>query len=330
MPPSKPNLLLSELLMSAAATAAPLPAPYPRQLFTQPSTTPFDPQAFLAALPEDAQPVQAAKLSATVQDLTAELLQLIDRDHQIFLELTGDLSRCVRARGACAVDAAIRVDATVSALRAPLHHLQEKIVFYKKCAASPLDAVREYDERLQELQSKQRALQDRLRAHALREGVARDVSKSAHHLATQRLALLSRVEPPQAGDEALKRSIENHLVEKLGSAESQRALAVLGSVDHARRALAGLCAHQGGAAGGAAADCGAGQVWRASWRARRPCWRRPSRRVCRGCLTSARRRCGPRRARRRGRWPRSGTRARSTPPGCCCRPCRSATALRDR
>ena len=35
------------------------------------------------------------ELKATVQDLTDQLLAFIDRDHQTFLELSGDLVRCL-------------------------------------------------------------------------------------------------------------------------------------------------------------------------------------------------------------------------------------------
>ena len=201
-------------------------SPYPRaSFFALPGE--FDAGSFIAGLNEPEQ-VITARLSSTVRELTDELLQLIDKDHQVLLELTGDLSR---------------VDATVTALRAPLNHLVEKMQFYKKVAAQPLDVAREHDERLADTRARQRMLVDKLHAMALREGVARDVAANDVRSAALRLALLDKVDA-QASDEALRRTVENKLVESMDEPKSLVALAVLASADHARRALSSRAAHQ--------------------------------------------------------------------------------------
>ena len=172
-------------------------------------------------------------LKATVQDLTDQLLALIDRDHQTFLELSGDL---------------VRVDATVGTLRAPLSYLKDKVEAVKRATSGPADAIREFDDKLSAIREKKKLIKEKMFARSLRQSIERDMLENRETHAAQKLALLCRVVPETECVE-LRRDLEHRLADKLlevpreEAAARLRAFVMMGSVESARRLLSADLSH---------------------------------------------------------------------------------------
>ena len=230
------------MAMTTTTNAATINAqPYPREalLTTTASPNGFSPREFVESRlgasrstgGGDALETIASRLDATVRGLTDELLRVIDKDHQVFLELSSDL---------------VRVDATVQVLRGPLTNLRERVEAVRRAAAAPLEVARDFERQIDEVRAKRRQVEDERRARALREAGRRDAElapeRAAHILAALE-APNATMEADDAGEETeeLRRVVEAKLVAAMlesGSASSQRALAAMSSVAAARRAFA--------------------------------------------------------------------------------------------
>lgn len=167
-------------------------------------------------------------LKATVQDLTDQLLALIDRDHQTFLELSGDL---------------VRVDSTVGTLRGPLANLKQKIQHVSKLALAPGEIAQKYDLELEDIRRRKHALKQRIFSREAKKSVERNLAAGKVHRAAQRVALLSRVDDESDSAE-LRHKVELLLLDKLfqltDEAEIGRrlqSLVMMNGVESTRRTL---------------------------------------------------------------------------------------------
>jgi hypothetical protein len=142
---------------------------YPRSLFLKDSI--FSPQEFIDSRlrsngNSNEQPSLEqieSRLQHTVKLLTDELLGVINRDHQIFLELSGDL---------------IRVDTTVAVLRGPLTNLKERVESVKRVLSAPLEAAKEFDEQIRIIQEEKQRLELEERHTQLKEKITKTLESA--------------------------------------------------------------------------------------------------------------------------------------------------------
>ncbi|KAH9257757.1 hypothetical protein BASA81_004223 [Batrachochytrium salamandrivorans] len=182
----------------------------------------------LSGMGEEGLDLIVENLKATVQDLTDQLLALIDRDHQTFLELSGDL---------------VRVDSTVGTLRGPLANLKQKIQLVSKLALAPGEISQKYDLELEDIRKRKQVVKQRIFSREAKKSVERNLTAGKIHRAAQRVALLSRVDDELDSTE-LRRKVELLLLDKLFQLTDEveigkrlQSLVMMNGVESTRRTL---------------------------------------------------------------------------------------------